>query len=188
MKKITIKTAYCPEGFVEKLEEQKAELFVAEAIQYNSWGKPERWVLHKDEPGAEAYDDADVLAEEIREISPSVGADLELISPEIEAKDAVLDENGEVIEPAVEAQDAVYLEISPAVPAVEQKWVKLKAEYTVSIEDITQEHNLQQVIMKRKAEYPSAEEFMNAFFDGGDQALAALQEKRLLIKQKYPKS
>jgi hypothetical protein len=28
---------------------------------------------------------------------------------------------------------------------------------------------------------------MNAFFDGGDDAIASLQEKRLLIKQKYPK-
>lgn len=28
-------------------------------------GKPERWVLHKDEPMAEAYDEADVLEERI---------------------------------------------------------------------------------------------------------------------------
>lgn len=66
--------------------------------------------------------------------------------------------------------------------------VMLPAEYTISIEDITEQHNLQQIIAKRKAEYPSAEEFMNAFFDGGDEALAALQAKRLEIKAKYPKS
>ena len=103
-------------------------------------GKPERWQLHKDEPMAEAYDDANVLEEKVEQV------------------------NG-----------------------VDVKKVKLKAEYTVSIEDITEQHNLQQVIAKRKAEYPSAEEFMNAFFDGGDEALAALQAKRLEIKAKYPK-
>jgi hypothetical protein len=74
------------------------------------------------------------------------------------------------------------------IPAVMQKYVKLKAEYTVEIEDITSEYNLQQVIAARKAEYPSAEEFMNAFFDGGEEAIAALQAKRLEIKAKYPKN
>jgi hypothetical protein len=54
-------------------------------------GKPERWVLHKDDPMAEAYDDADVLEEEMRD----------------------------------------------TLEGVAQKWVKLKAEYTVEIEDIT---------------------------------------------------
>jgi hypothetical protein len=72
------------------------------------FGLPERWVLHKDEPMAEAYDDADVLEEELREASPAV--------------DAVLDEQG--------------VEVSPAVPAVMQKWVKLKAQYNIEIEDI----------------------------------------------------
>ena len=40
-----------------------------EIVSVNSvsrkWGKPERWVLHKDEPMAEAYDDADVLEEKV---------------------------------------------------------------------------------------------------------------------------
>lgn len=66
--------------------------------------------------------------------------------------------------------------------------VVLPAEYTIEIEDITEQHRLQEVIMKRKAEYPTMEEFMNAFFDGGDEAIAALQAKRLQIKAKYPKS
>ena len=65
--------------------------------------------------------------------------------------------------------------------------VILPAEYTISIEDITSEHELQQVIMKRKAAYPSPEEFMNAFFDGGDEAIEELRQKRLQIKQLYPK-
>jgi hypothetical protein len=65
--------------------------------------------------------------------------------------------------------------------------VMLPAEYTVEIEDITAEHALKQVIANRRAEYPSAEDFLNAFFDGGQSALDALQVQRLAIKAKYPK-
>jgi hypothetical protein len=133
--------------------------WIALCVAQNAWGKPERVVLHKDELGAEPYDDADVLEEIQVELQPAI--------------DAVLDDQG--------------VEVSPAVPAVIQKQVKLKAEYTVEIEDITAEHELQQVIAKRKAEYPSAEEFLNAYFDGGDEAVAELQAKRLSIKAKYPK-
>ncbi len=75
----------------------------------DTFGLPERWQLHKDEPMAEAYDEADVLEEEMRELTPAI--------------DAVLDEQG--------------VEVSPAVPAVMQKWVKLKAQYSIEIEDIT---------------------------------------------------
>lgn len=39
--------------------------WIADCIASNAWGKPERWVLHKDEPMAEAYDEADVLEERI---------------------------------------------------------------------------------------------------------------------------
>lgn len=56
--------------------------------------------------------------------------------------------------------------------------------YTVEIEDISHEHELREVITKRVAEYPSAADFLNAFFDGG---LEELREKRLAIKAKYPK-
>jgi hypothetical protein len=63
----------------------------------------------------------------------------------------------------------------------------LPAEYTIEITDISSEHALAECISKRKSEYPSAEEFLNAFFDGGETALAELQAKRLLVKAKYPK-
>jgi hypothetical protein len=63
----------------------------------------------------------------------------------------------------------------------------LPAEYTVEIIDISAEVALQNCIAARKSEYPSAEEFLNAFFDGGEQALAELQAKRLAVKAKYPK-
>lgn len=65
--------------------------------------------------------------------------------------------------------------------------VMLPAEYTVEITDITQEYALQECIKNRKSEYPTPEEFMNAFFDGGEAAIQALQAKRIQIKQKYPK-
>lgn len=46
----------------ESIDEQEA----LNAI-HHFWGKPERWVLHKDEPMAEAYDDADVLEEKVEQ-------------------------------------------------------------------------------------------------------------------------
>jgi hypothetical protein len=63
----------------------------------------------------------------------------------------------------------------------------LPEEYTVEITDISAEYALAEVIKNRVSEYPSAEEFLNAFFDGGEVALAELQAKRLLVKAKYPK-
>lgn len=63
----------------------------------------------------------------------------------------------------------------------------LPNEYTVEITDISAEYALAEVIKNRVSEYPSAEEFLNAFFDGGETALAELQAKRLLVKAKYPK-
>ena len=107
MKKIIIKNKAGVAGWGAQMEDPTE--WIAECVAVNAWGKPERWVLHKDEPMAEAYDDADVLEDRTDEIEPSV--------------EAVLDDQG--------------VEVSPAIPAVTQKWVKLKAEYTVEIEDIT---------------------------------------------------
>lgn len=89
----------------------------------------------------------------------------------------------------LEASGALGL---PARPELDEEGketgIVLPAEYTVEIVDVTAEHELAECIAKRKAEYPSAEEFMNAYFDGGEAALAALQAKRLEIKAKYPKN
>lgn len=65
--------------------------------------------------------------------------------------------------------------------------VMIPAEYTVEITDISAEYALKECIQKRKAEYPSPEEFMNAYFDGGEAALQAMGASRLAVKQKYPK-
>jgi len=72
-------------------------------------------------------------------------------------------------------------------PAVYRNTVKLKAEYTVEIIDITAEHALKECITNRKAEYPTMEEFLNAYFDGGEVAVQELQAKRIAVKAKYPK-
>lgn len=110
-------------------------------------------------PASEPHDPADVIESEAREIAPAMAA--------------VIDENGN--------------EVSPAVGALMEQWVKLKAEYTVEIVDVSAEYALAEVIAKRKAEYPSPEEFLNAYFDGGDAAVQLLNAKRQAVKAKYPK-
>lgn len=123
-------------------------------------GQPERWVL-ADEP----HDLADVLDERevvVQEASPKV--------PE------VWNEAGELVQAEV-----------PELPAIVKKEVKLKAEYSVEIVDVSAEHELAECLAKRKAEYPSPEEFLNAWFDGGDAALEELKQKRLAVKAKHPK-
>jgi hypothetical protein len=59
--------------------------------------------------------------------------------------------------------------------------------YTVEVEDVTSSWALGIALENRRKEYPSAEEFLNAYFDGGETALNALQAKRLEVKAKYPK-
>lgn len=135
-------------------------------------GLPERIV--DDVEGS--YDPADVIEHidlVVAEAVPAV-----LIT---EAIPAILDEQGNVVTPEV---PAVY---SEEVPAVIKKQVKLKAQYTIEIVDIPQEHALKECIANRKAEYPTMEEFLNAYFDGGESAVQILQAQRLAVKQKYPK-
>lgn len=89
MKKVTIKNnAGVQTHGAEMLDPTQ---WIADCIASNAWGKPERWVLHKDEPMSEAYDEADVLEERI-----------------------------------VDGLDGAS-----------HKEVKLKAEYTIEIEDVT---------------------------------------------------
>ena len=164
MKKVTVKNN-AGEDVGNLGPTESPEAWIAGCVASNAWGLPERLVLHKDEPMAQGYDEADVIGEEVREVSPA-----------IEAKDAVLDAEGIILEPAIEA-----------VPAVTRKLVRLRAQYTIEITDISAEYELQKCIAARIAEYPSAGDFLNAYFDGGEAALAALKEKRLLIKQKFPK-
>jgi len=163
MKKVIVKNKGGAVGWSSELADPSA--WIADCESKHAWGKPERWVPHKDEMHAEAYDEADVLEERevvVQEASPKI--------PE------VWNESGELVQ----------AEISE-LPTIVRKEVKLKAEYSVEIIDVSAEHALAECLAKRKAEYPSAEQFLNVFFDGGSAELEALKQKRLEIKAKYPK-
>lgn len=58
---------------------------------------------------------------------------------------------------------------------------------TFEIEDITYDYELNQILDMRRIEYPSPEEFLNAFFDGNQEEIEKLRQKRIEVKQKYPK-
>ena len=169
MKSIKIRNIKLPDPAINwDFQAEQVEPKLSNLLASGLCGYPERWVPHKDEGGN--YDDADVLDERMAEIVPAV--------PYQEEIPAVYD-GGNLISEAIPAV--------PEVPAVMQKQVKLRAEYTVEITDISAEYALEECIEKRKAEYPSPEEFMNAYFDGGEAALNALNVARLAVKQKYPK-
>jgi hypothetical protein len=130
MKKISIKNKQGVIGWgAEMLDPTE---WVASNIANDVWGKPERWVLHKDEPMAQAYDEADVLEERIVEDMPAV--DPVLISEAIPGSPAVMDEAGNIVQAEIPETPAVY---SEAIPARTHKEVKLRAEYSVEIEDIS---------------------------------------------------
>jgi hypothetical protein len=97
-------------------------------------GRPERWVLHKDDrmPMAEGYDEADVLEERIVEDYPAI--DPVLISEAIPGIPEVMDEAGNIVQAEIPETPAVY---SEGMPAKTHKEVKLKAEYTIEILDIS---------------------------------------------------
>ena len=57
----------------------------------------------------------------------------------------------------------------------------------VEIWDYSYEFELAECISKRVSEYPTPSDFLNAFFDGKDEALHDLELKRLAVKAKYPK-
>lgn len=126
------------------------EEFVKLLETQHPWGKPERWVLHKDEPMAETYDEADVIAEEIREFTPAIPA--------------VLDEQG--------------VEITPAIPAVAEKWVKLKAEYTVEIEDISAQVAQQEINAEALAYLASTDWLIIREVDAGVPCPAEIKAER----------
>jgi hypothetical protein len=63
MKKVSIKNKMGIIGWEATMEDPTE--WIANLVAVNYWGQPERWVLHKDEPMAKAYDEADVLEERI---------------------------------------------------------------------------------------------------------------------------
>ena len=106
--------------------------FADESHYEPCFGKPKRWVLHKDELGAEAYDDADVLEEKIEQ--DSFGVDV--------------------------------------------KMVKLKAEYTVSIEDITAQVEQQRINQEALAYLASTDWYIIREIDQGTPCPAEVKAER----------
>jgi hypothetical protein len=58
---------------------------------------------------------------------------------------------------------------------------------TFEVRDISFECELRKVIELRKSEYPTFEEFLNAFFDESESGIEKLRQKRIEVKLKYPK-
>ena len=68
MKQVKIRSLKYPDPAINwdfQAEDPQAKL--DELLASGACGKPERWVIHKDEPMAEAYDDADVLEEKVEQ-------------------------------------------------------------------------------------------------------------------------
>jgi len=133
MKYIKIRNKKYPDPAINwDFQAESEQPKLSELLDSGVCGKPERWVLHKDEPMAEGYDEADVLEERIVEDSPAV--DPLLISEAIPGSPAVMDEAGNIVQAEIPEVPAVY---SEAIPARTHREVKLRAEYTMEILDIS---------------------------------------------------
>ena len=138
MKKTIIKNK---EGIVSwESEMLDPSAWIADCIASNLWGLPERWIPHKDEGGL--YDEADVLDERIEIIVPAV--------PYKEEIPAVYD-GGNLIAEAIPPV--------PEVPAVTQKQVKLRAEYSIEITDISAQLE-QERINKESLDYLASTDWL----------------------------
>lgn len=89
-------------------------------------GLPERSV-----PASADFDEADVIERYDHVVTPAIPA--ELISEAIPGTPAVMDDAGNIVQEEIPAVPAVY---SEEIPAVTVPMVKLRAEYTIEIEDI----------------------------------------------------
>lgn len=113
---------------------------------------------------SQPHDPSDVIESEVREITPAV--------------EATVDEQGN--------------ELSPATDAITEEWVKLRAEYTVSVIDLKEDAEwlLQECHRKRLMEYPSLGEFADAFVklhSGDSSQMDEYVAKCLAVKEKNPK-
>lgn len=157
MKKVIIKNKQGIIGWgAEMLDPTE---WIASNIANDVWGKPERWVLHKDEPMAKAYDEADVLEERIVEDMP--------------AMDAVMDDAGTIVQEAI--------------PARTHKEVKLRAEYTVEIEDISAMVELQKLSTEALRYLESTDWMIIREIDAGIPCPAEVKQARAEARTKVVK-
>lgn len=156
MKKAIITLKDGQKTFSESLDPQS---WIADGVAGNWWGRPERWVLHKDEPMAEGYDEADVLEERIVEDMP--------------AQDAVMDDAGAIVQEAI--------------PARTHKEVKLRAEYTVEIEDISAMLELQKLSTEALRYLESTDWMIIREIDAGIPCPAEVKQARAEARTKVVK-
>jgi len=138
--------------------------WIAKSVSSNEWGLPERWVPHKDEGGS--YDDADVLDERMAEIEPA-----RPFQPEIPA----VYDGGNLISEAIPSV--------PAVPAVMQKQVKLKAEYIIEITDISQQIEQERINNESLAYLASTDWLIIREIDSGVECPAEIKALRQAARE-----
>lgn len=130
--------------------------FADETYYESSFGKPERWV----EEGSEPYSHEDVLEEKLEEISPEIPAVMGID----EAKEKVM--------------------LTPAVPAVTRKMVKLKAEYELQIEDITEQLQQEKINQESLQYLESTDWLIIREMDSGIPCPEEIKQKRAKARAK----
>lgn len=143
----------CPDDAVERRLMALAKSGLA--------GKPERWVLHKDEIGTEPYFEEDVL--ETQNVVTDPGAPFQ---PEVPA----VFQQGRQVRAAIPAK--------PARPLVTKKFVKLKAEYLIEIEDISGRHEAKNKTNRARRYLSATQWIMNREAELGIPAPNEIKAKR----------
>ena len=140
MKKVIIKNLAGIQTHGAVMEDPTA--WIAEGVAGNWWGKPERIVLHKDEQGAEAYDDADVLEEILVESTDLPPQKMVKLKAEYAIEIVDLDQDPEwLLQQCHAKRKAEY-------PSVEELWHAFMDEGQQGLD------RLQQVRLAIKAKYP----------------------------------
>lgn len=83
----------------------------------------------------------------------------------------------------IETQDSSVESAKAGILALHPEWTNYRFEEI----DITLDHDLALCLQRRRAEYPTAEQFLDAYFDGGEAGIEQLRKLRLAVKAKYPK-
>jgi hypothetical protein len=105
MKKVIIKNKEGQQTHGAEMLDPQA--WIADGVAGNWWGKPERWSLHKDEPMAEGYDEADVLEERI--VDDLSGSSHKEVKLKAEYEISIEDITAKVEQEKINAEALVYL-------------------------------------------------------------------------------
>lgn len=160
MKKVIVKNLQGIQTHEGRLEDPSR--WIDDCVKSNCWGLAERWVPHKDELDALPYDEEDVLEE--REVE---------LRHAIPDQDELIDSYGNVLQPAIEA-----------VPAVMRKEVKLRAQYTIKIVDITEEIEQDKINREALAYLAETDWTVIRQMDSGEPMPAEVKAKRAEARAK----